>query len=252
MVPIFDARAESLVQLWKSGLDANPKGKVNVHDDMSRLTFVRSPRNMSMLFLIFSWLLLQDVLCEAVFGVNLDSIGDRDSKYAHMFTGLLQGIGVRSNTSTRMNLAKLSPFSQFSLLNFLPLLRAIPTAAKRGRLASRRALETELLLPIIKSKRARLEAAREAHLKQRADGESAENETEEIGYYGDKLDLLDRLIVVTLESAQIGASLTDEQLMGHVMTFAFAGHETSSNGLAWTVLRLNSFLCSIETYDGFI
>jgi len=110
-------------------------------------------------------------------------------------------------------------------------------------------LEQELLLPIIKKKRAALEAARKTHLEKRqgkSKHDASDSDDEDLGYYGDKLDLLDRLIAITLESEQTGAELTDVQLMGHVMTFAFAGHETSSNGLAWTVRQPLPFLSSLD------
>jgi len=133
------------------------------------------------------------------------------------------------------------------------LISVIPVLSKFSSLKSRRdrakaAIEQELLLPVISKKRKLLSERQEAHIKLNQTRASAQEDEEvNTSIYGEKLDLIDRLIVVTLESNQIGVVLSDEDLLGHIMTFAFAGHETSTTCLAWTV-RIQSFVFGNHCY----
>jgi len=76
MVPVFDATAEALVQTWLAQIKSSSTGsiKVNTLHEFYKFTF--------------------DSLCETVFGENLNSISDQNSRHAKLFTSLIDGLEV--------------------------------------------------------------------------------------------------------------------------------------------------------------
>ena len=51
-----------------------------------------------------------------------------------------------------------------------------------------------------------------------------------------KKDLIDYLLDASMRDESGGArALTNDELVGHVMTFAFAGHETTATAIGWAV-----------------
>ena len=144
---------------------------------------------------------MQDVLCEAVFGEKLDIVNNPEAKFSTLFSKLLSGLGVRqfyiSNASNF-----LPEFHQkLNVETFLPFVNKLPLPSLRDRANARHELEQNFLLPAIMRKIKKAESG-------------AYEST-------DKLDLMDRLVIAMFEES--GSKLTDEQLLGHVMTLAFAG-----------------------------
>lgn len=149
-------------------------------------------------------------LAKELFGVTLDIIGlvgfghnfdmtrsEHANKFAESFTQIM--MGVRDLFIWIMALRRLAPY--------LPL----PVNRKREMNMD---VFRSLLFPIIAEKR------------EQAETRIRDNVTEDVAD-GKRKDLMDRLIEAYLRESSSGKRpLTDEELIGHVLTFAFAGHET--------------------------
>lgn len=199
MIPVFDQRAQVLVDKWNEALEASPTFSLdrNLSTELFGVTL--------------------DIIGLVGFGHNFEMTSSAESnRYADAFTRIM--FGVRDLFIWVMAFRRWAPK--------LP----IPPNWRREKNLD---IFRSLLFPIIASKRAQ------------AESRIKNNETDET--QPKRKDLMDRLIEASLRDSENDARpLTDAELTAHVLTFAFAGHETTNTGMSWAIYAL-SFRSDIET-----
>jgi cytochrome P450 len=231
MIPVFDQRAQVLIDKWESRLADSNSNELHVN------------------------------LAHELFGVTLDIIGlvgfghdfdmtrrEEGNEYAQAFSNII--LGVRDLFIWIMALRRLAPM--------------LPLPVNRRREANMDVFR-HLLFPIIAQKREEAEQRIESGtlfletLFVRFQVSTVLRSvspylTDSIGFalsQGDnssdkRTDLMDRLIEAYMRDSGSGKRpLNDSELISHVLTFAFAGHETTNTAMSWAIYAL-SFRPDIE------
>ncbi|XP_033746372.1 LOW QUALITY PROTEIN: cytochrome P450 72A14-like [Pecten maximus] len=177
MVPIFQERADALIQLWTQGMqtqDGKTFGDINVQADLAKLT--------------------SDVICKCGFGYDMYTIENPD-------TPLVQP------------LRRLGPSASLRFLDLLPFAKWYPTKRNRQVWMDSKIIE-ELADKVLQQKKQMI---------------------------GDKQSWKRPLTSLLNARDQEGGAMSNKDLFGEVIGFLFAGFETTSIGMTWTLLQLAQF-----------